>query len=162
MAKQRAIIKTNFGTIKLKFLPKYAPNNVAAFIKLAKEGYYNGTTFHRVVAGFLIQGGDPNTRTDDKASYGFGHPGYFIKLEAGPIKHDEGVVSTARFVDDLNTGMAQFFIVTKYSYFLDHEYSVFAKVIDGMDVVHKIENLPKDTRDVPFEKIEMTVTIVEE
>ena len=157
----RAIIKTKFGDIEVKFLPDVAPKHVANFIKLAKEGFYNGTIFHRVIPGFMIQGGDPNTKDSlKKDTYGQGGPGYSIKAEFSDMPHKRGTVSMAR-ANDPDTAGSQFFIVVEDSRFLDNKYSVFGEVVKGIGVTDKIVNLPRDERDNPKERVEMTVTISE-
>ncbi len=157
----RAIIKTKFGDIEVKFLPDVAPKHVANFVKLAKDGFYNGTIFHRVIPGFMIQGGDPNTKDSlKKDTYGQGGPGYSIKAEFSDIPHKRGTVSMAR-ANDPDTAGSQFFIVVEDSRFLDNKYSVFGEVVRGIGVTDKIVNLPRDERDNPKERVEMTVTISE-
>lgn len=157
----RAIIKTKFGDIEIKFYPDVAPRHVENFIKLAKSGFYNGTIFHRVIPGFMIQGGDPNTKdTLKKDSYGQGGPGHTVKAEFSDIPHKRGIVSMARAADPDSAG-SQFFIVVEDSRFLDRKYSVFGEVTKGIGVADKIVNLPRDERDNPKERVEMTVTIVE-
>ncbi len=157
----RAIIKTKFGDIEIEFYPDVAPRHVENFIKLAKDGFYNGTIFHRVIPGFMIQGGDPNTKdTLKKETYGQGGPGHNIKAEFNDIPHKRGIVSMARAADPDSAG-SQFFIVVEDSRFLDRKYSVFGQVKKGIGVADKIVNLPRDERDNPNERAEMTVTIVE-
>jgi peptidyl-prolyl cis-trans isomerase B (cyclophilin B) len=157
----RAIIKTKFGDIEVKFLSDVAPKHVESFIKLAKGGFYNGTIFHRVIPGFMIQGGDPNTKDSlKKDTYGQGGPGYSVKAEFSDIPHKRGIVSMARANDPDSAG-SQFFIVVEDSRFLDSKYSVFGEVIKGIGVADKIVNLPRDERDNPKERVEMTVTVVE-
>ncbi|MDF0677103.1 MAG: peptidylprolyl isomerase [Nitrospira sp.] len=157
----RAIIKTKFGDIEIKFYPDVAPKHVENFIKLAKSGFYNGTIFHRVIPGFMIQGGDPNTKdTLKKDTYGQGGPGHTIKAEFSDIPHKRGIVSMARAADP-DTAGSQFFIVVEDSRFLDGKYTVFGEVTKGIGVADKIVNLPRDERDNPRERVEMTVTIVE-
>ncbi|MBS0182349.1 MAG: peptidylprolyl isomerase [Nitrospira sp.] len=157
----RAIIKTKFGDIEIKFYSDVAPKHVENFIKLAKSGFYNGTIFHRVIPGFMIQGGDPNTKdTLKKDIYGQGGPDHTIKAEFSDIPHKRGVVSMARAADPDSAG-SQFFIVVEDSRFLDRKYSVFGEVTKGIGVADKIVNLPRDERDNPKERVEMTVTIVE-
>ena len=157
----RAIIKTKFGDIELKLYPDVAPKHVENFIKLAKDGFYNGTIFHRVIPGFMIQGGDPNTKDSlKKETFGQGGPGYTVKAEFSDLPHKRGIVSMARASDPDSAG-SQFFIVVEDSRFLDRKYTVFGEVTKGIGVADKIVNLPRDERDNPKERIEMTVTIVE-
>jgi peptidyl-prolyl cis-trans isomerase B (cyclophilin B) len=155
-----ANIETNFGKILFKLLPELAPETVRNFEKLAKSGFYNGTLFHRVIPGFMIQGGDPNTKTDDKGSWGMGGPGYNIKAEFSSRSHLRGIVSMARSQDPNSAG-SQFFIVTADSTFLDRQYTVFGEVTEGMDVADKIVNLNKDGNDCPLEKSPMIHVTVE-
>ena len=157
----RAIIKTKFGEIELKFFPELAPKHVENFIKLAKEGFYNGTIFHRVIPGFMIQGGDPNTKDSlKKDTYGQGGPGYTVKAEFSDTPHKRGIVSMAR-ANDPDTAGSQFFIVVEDSRFLDRKYTVFGEVTKGIGVADKIVNVPRNERDLPNDRIEMTVTILE-
>jgi len=147
-------IETNFGKILFKLLPELAPETVRNFIKLSQSGFYDGTLFHRVIPGFMIQGGDPNTKTDNKGSWGMGGPGYNIKAEFSSRSHLRGIVSMARSQDPNSAG-SQFFIVTADSTFLDRQYTVFGEITEGMDVADKIVNLNKDGNDCPLEKTPM-------
>lgn len=157
----RAIIKTKHGEIEIKFYPELAPKHVENFIKLAKEGFYDGTIFHRVIPNFMIQGGDPYTKeTRKKEEYGTGGPGYTIKAEFSDTPHKRGIVSMAR-AGDPDTAGSQFFIVVEDSRFLDRKYTVFGEVIRGIGVADKIVNEPRDAKDNPLNRIEMTVKIVE-
>jgi peptidyl-prolyl cis-trans isomerase B (cyclophilin B) len=157
----RAIIKTKLGDMEVKFYPDVAPKHVENFVKLAKAGFYNGTIFHRVIPGFMIQGGDPNTKDSlKKDTYGQGGPGHNVKAEFSDIPHKRGIVSMARAADPDSAG-SQFFIVVEDSRFLDRKYSVFGEVTKGIGVADKIVNLARDERDNPRERVEMTVTIVE-
>jgi peptidyl-prolyl cis-trans isomerase B (cyclophilin B) len=157
----RAIVKTKFGDIEIKFYPDIAPKHVENFIKLTKSGFYNGTIFHRIIPGFMIQGGDPNTKDSLKKDiYGQGGPGHTVKAEFSDIPHKRGIVSMARAADP-DTAGSQFFIVVEDSRFLDRKYSVFGEVTKGIGVADKIVNLARDERDNPKERVEMTITIVE-
>ena len=147
-------IETNFGRISIELLPDLAPETVRSFEKLARDGFYDGTLFHRVIPGFMIQGGDPNTKTDNKGSWGTGGPGYTIKAEFNSRSHRRGTVSMARAQDPDSAG-SQFFIVTSDSPFLDRQYTVFGQVTDGMDVADKIVSLQRDGNDCPLEKAQM-------
>ena len=156
-----AIIDTKFGSMEIRFFPDKAPKHVESFIKLAKSGFYDKTIFHRVIPGFMIQGGDPNTKDEkDKSRYGTGGPGYNVKAEFNDRPHVRGVVSMARSQDPDSAG-SQFFIVVKDSPSLDGKYTVFGEVVKGMEVADKIVSQPRDARDNPNERIEMTVKIVE-
>jgi peptidyl-prolyl cis-trans isomerase B (cyclophilin B) len=158
---QRAIIKTKFGDIEIKFFRDKAPKHVENFIKLAKSGFYNGTIFHRVIPGFMIQGGDPNTKDPNKKEvYGMGGPGYSVKAEFNDTPHKRGIVSMARAQDPDSAG-SQFFIVVEDSHFLDQKYTAFGEVVKGMGVADKIVAAPRDGRDNPNERLEMQVQIVE-
>ncbi len=160
MADTKAVIETKFGNIELKFFPEVAPNHVNNFIELAKKGFYDGTIFHRVIPGFMIQGGDPNSRNANKATHGTGGPGYTVKAEFSDKPHKRGTLSMARAADPNSAG-SQFFICVKEAPFLDKQYTVFGEVVSGMDVVDKIVSQPRDPRDNPNERIEMKVKIVE-
>lgn len=155
------VIETQYGNIEMQLLPYVAPNHVKNFIKLARSGFYDGTIFHRVIPGFMVQGGDPNTRGKDKSSYGSGGPGYTIAAEFNNQPHVRGTVSMARAGDPDSAG-SQFFIVVKNSRFLDKKYTVFARVIKGMEVVDEIVSQKRDKNDNPRERIEMLVQIVNE
>ena len=157
----QAIIETKFGSMEIRFFPDKAPKHVENFIKLAKSGFYDKTIFHRVIPGFMIQGGDPNTKDEkDKSRYGTGDPGYKVKAEFNDRPHVRGKVSMARAQDPDSAG-SQFFIVVKDSPSLNGKYTVFGEVVKGMEVADKIVAQPRDSRDNPNERIEMTVKIVE-
>ena len=150
----RAVINTNLGIIQFELLPDIAPETVRNFIKLAKSEFYVGTLFHRVIPKFMIQGGDPNTKESDKSVWGTGGPGYNIKAEFNSRSHLRGIVSMARSSDPDSAG-SQFFIVSSDSTFLDRQYTVFGQVTDGIDVVDKIVNLPRDDNDCPLQEAKM-------
>ena len=154
-AKQIATIVTNKGTITFELLPDLAPEHVKNFVDLAQSSFYNGTKFHRVIPGFMIQGGDPNTKTDDKTSWGMGSGPRRVKAEFSPASkasHVRGMVSMARG-NDPNSASCQFFIVQKDSLFLDNQYSIFGKVLTGLDVVDAIANTPRDSSDRPLQNV---------
>lgn len=155
-----ARIETNFGVIRFEFLPEIAPEHVRNFESLAKSGFYDGTLFHRVIPGFMIQGGDPNTKTDNKGSWGMGGPGYNIKAEFNSRSHLRGIVSMARSQDPDSAG-SQFFIVVNDSTFLDRNYTVFGQVIEGMEAADKIVTLPRDENDCPHQEAKMIKVTVE-
>jgi len=160
-ASQRAIIATRFGEIEIELLADKAPGHVKNFVDLAKKKFYDGTTFHRVIPGFMIQGGDPNTK-DKKAArsaHGTGGPGYQIKAEFNDTPHKRGIVSMARSQSPDSAG-SQFFIVVKDSGFLDRQYTAFGRVIRGLEVADQIVGSPRDARDNPNERVEMTVRIL--
>ena len=154
LAGEIAVIETRFGNIELEFLKDKAPGHVKNFKDLANKGFYDGTTFHRVIPGFMIQGGDPNSKSEDRSSHGMGGPGYTIKAEFNDTPHDRGVLSMARSQDPNSAG-SQFFIVVKDAHFLDGKYTAFGRVISGMDVADKIVDSPRDPRDNPNDRIEM-------
>jgi peptidyl-prolyl cis-trans isomerase B (cyclophilin B) len=160
MSETKAIIETKFGNIELKFFPDVAPNHVNNFIELAKKGFYDGTTFHRVIPGFMIQGGDPNSINPDKSKHGMGGPGYIIKAEFNKKPHKRGTLSMARAANPDSAG-SQFFICVADAPFLDKQYTVFGEVVSGMDVADKIVNQPRDTRDNPNERVDVKIRIVE-
>ena len=155
-----ANIETNHGKISFELLPDLAPETVRNFEKLTKDGFYDGTLFHRVIPGYMIHGGDPNTKTDNKGSWGMGGPGYNVKAEFSSRSHLRGIVSMARAQDPDSAG-SQFFIVTSDSAFLDRQYTVFGQVKEGMDVADKIVNMDKDGNDCPLEKVVMTKVSLE-
>jgi len=155
-----ANIETSFGKISFKLISELAPETVRNFEKLARDGFYDGTLIHRVIPGFMIQGGDPNTKTDNKGSWGQGGPGYNLKAEFSSRSHLRGIVSMARSQDPDSAG-SQFFIVTADSTFLDRQYTVFGEVTEGMDIADKIVNLERDGNDCPLEKVQMIRVTVE-
>lgn len=156
----QATIETKFGKIVFKLLPELAPEHVRNFVKLAQSGFYDGTQFHRVIPGFMIQGGDPNTKTPDKSKWGMGGPGYTIKAEFNTRSHLRGIVSMARAMDPNSAG-SQFFIVTADSTFLDRQYTVFGEVLEGMEAADQIVSQQRDRNDCPLQQITMKVTISE-
>ncbi|UCE78299.1 MAG: peptidylprolyl isomerase [Nitrospiraceae bacterium] len=160
MSDKRAIIKTKQGEIELRFFPDVAPNHVDNFMELAKKGFYDGTIFHRVIPGFMIQGGDPNSKDQDRSRHGIGGPGYTVKAEFNNRSHKRGTLSMARSSDPDSAG-SQFFICVADAPFLDKQYTVFGEVVRGMDVTDSIVNQPRDAGDNPNERVEMTVSIVE-
>ena len=153
-------VETNLGNIAIKLLPELAPETVRNFEKLARDGFYDGTLFHRVIPGFMIQGGDPNTKTGNKSSWGMGGPGYTIKAEFNSRSHLRGIVSIARAQDPDSAG-SQFFIVTTDSTFLDRQYTVFGEVLEGIEVADKIVNLQRDQNDCPLQEAKMLRVAVE-
>ena len=133
-----AVIKTIEGDMVIQFWTDAASGTVENFKKLARQGFYDGTTFHRIVKGFMIQGGDPNSKDPAKEnSYGQGGPGYNIKAEFNDHSHDLGVISMARSQDPDSAG-SQFFICLGPVHRLDHQYTTFGKLIKGQDVLEKI------------------------
>ena len=160
MSESRAVIETKLGNIEIKFFPDVAPNHVNNFIDLAKKGFYDGTIFHRVIPGFMIQGGDPNSKDHDKSRHGMGDPGYKLKAEFNDKSHKRGILSMARSGHPDSAG-SQFFICLADAPHLDRQYTVFGEVVSGLDIVDKIVSQPRDRRDNPNERIEMKVRIVE-
>jgi len=157
----KAVLETNFGRIVFELLPDLAPETVRNFVKLAQSSFYDGVLFHRVIPGFMIQGGDPNTKQPDKSKWGVGGPGHTIKAEFNSKSHLRGIVSMARAMDPNSAG-SQFFIVTTDSTFLDRQYTVFGQVTEGMDMADKIVNLLRDKNDCPHQEAKMIhVTITD-
>ena len=148
----------SWGDIVLKFYPDVAPNHARNFCKLASQNFYDGTTFHRVIPGFMIQGGDPNSKNADRSNHGMGGPGYHIKAEFNNKPHKRGVLSMARAQDPDSAG-SQFFICVADSSFLDGQYTAFGEVISGLEIADRVVNAKRDGRDNPLERIEMTVTV---
>ena len=148
-ATAKATITTKFGKIVVKFFPDLAPMHVKNFITLAEAGFYNGSPFHRVIPGFMIQGGDPT-------GTGTGGPGYTIDAEfTTKKKHTAGVLSMAR-TSNPNSAGSQFFVMVAPSPHLDGQYSIFGEVVEGLDVVNKIVSSPRDRSDKPLERVDMT------
>ena len=167
-------ISTKYGQIKILLMPDVAPKHVESFSLHAENGYYDGTIFHRVIPGFMIQGGDSNTKGKNKSIHGQGgHAAKFygigkienpstwnIPAEFSDLRHKKGVVSMAR-TNDPNSAGSQFFICTSDAFHLDGQYTIFGKVISGNLVLDKIVNNPRDNRDNPMERIEMEINICE-
>ena len=172
MDKDRAVISTQFGDIVLEFFDDIAPKHVESFKLHAQNGYYNGTTFHRVIPGFMIQGGDPLTKSDDRSRHGTGGNAakYFgignesnestwdLPAEFSPTPHERGILSMARSQNP-DSGGSQFFICVADARFLDNQYTVFGKVVSGLDVVDAIVSVSRYARDNPDDRIEMKVRL---
>lgn len=160
-----AILQTSLGNITIEFFPGAAPKHVNSFLNLSKTGFYDGTIFHRIVKDFVIQGGDPTTKNStQKDRWGTGGPGYTIDAEFNDIPHERGIISMAR-TGDPNSAGSQFFIVTKDARFLDNQYTVFGRVIDGMEIVDKIEDLPTNQssdQPIDFEKAKIQKVMIEQ
>jgi peptidyl-prolyl cis-trans isomerase B (cyclophilin B) len=150
-----AVINTTEGTMVVEFWTDAAPKTIANFKKLAKEGFYNGTCFHRVIKNFMIQGGDPNTKDPSKeASWGQGGPGYTVDAEFNDHSHQRGVISMARS-NDPNSAGSQFFICHGSPTQLDHHYTTFGKLIKGDDVLEKIATTPTHAPDRPDKRMDI-------
>jgi len=169
-----AVISTKFGDMVVEFFPDVAPMHVENFQILAEEGYYNGTTFHRVIPGFMIQGGDPNSKDLDRMNDGTGgRAGKFfgigrendpeswtVPAEFNDTPHQRGTLSMARS-QNIDSGSSQFFICHDNAPFLDGQYTVFGQLISGIEVVDQIVNSERDPRDNPLDRVEMTVSLVD-
>lgn len=150
----------SWGDIQLKFFQDVAPNHVKNMVKLAKDKFYDGTTFHRVIPGFMIQGGDPNSKDPDRSRHGMGGPGHRVNAEFSQRTHKRGTLSMARSQDPNSAG-SQFFICVAESKFLDGQYTVFGEVKSGMETVDRIVNAQRDGNDNPLDRIEMSICITE-
>jgi len=152
-AAEAAIIKTSEGTMVVEFYPEVAPNHVANFKKLARQGFYDGQCFHRVIRGFMIQGGDPNTKDESKKDlWGQGGPGYTINAEFNSKHHARGILSMAR-TPDPNSAGSQFFICHGDCGQLDGQYTVFGNLIKGDEVLEKIATAPTEGSDRPVKRV---------
>ncbi len=172
MDKDIAVITTKFGDIKLEFFDDIAPKHVESFKLHAQNGYYDGTTFHRVIPGFMIQGGDPLTKSEDKSRHGTGgnaakffgigsedsESTWDLPAEFSTTTHTRGILSMARSQNP-DSGGSQFFICVADANFLDNQYTVFGKVVSGMEVIDAIVSAPRDARDNPDDRIEMKVSL---
>ena len=172
MDKDIAVITTKFGDIKLEFFDDIAPKHVESFKLHAQNGYYDGTTFHRVIPGFMIQGGDPLTKSEDKSRHGTGgnaakffgigsedsESTWDLPAEFSATTHARGILSMARSQNP-DSGGSQFFICVADANQLDNQYTVFGKVVSGMEVVDAIVSAPRDARDNPDDRIEMKVVL---
>jgi peptidyl-prolyl cis-trans isomerase B (cyclophilin B) len=146
----------NYGAIRLRFFPDAAPRHVENFKKLVGESFYDGTTFHRVSPGFMIQGGDPNSKDSDPANDGMGGPGYSLDPEPNDLRHVEGSVAMAHGEGDTSSG-SQFFIVLRshddWKTQLDGQYTVFGEVSDGLEIARKIAWAPRDDHNRPLQPV---------
>ena len=157
---ERAVIETTAGSLVLDLWSDVAPGTVENFKKLANEGFYNGTAFHRIIKGFMIQGGCPNTKAGQKGMPGTGGPGYQIKAEFNPKSHVRGVISMARSASPDSAG-SQFFICHGDAKFLDRQYTAFGELVDGDDVLERIATVPTQgggggEKSTPIDRIELT------
>jgi peptidyl-prolyl cis-trans isomerase B (cyclophilin B) len=156
----RVLLKTKFGEMEIVLFPDLAPKHVESFLKLTKSGFYNGTIFHRILPGFMIQGGDPLTKDPaNRNKYGTGGPGYTVPAEFSKVAHEKGILSAAR-TQDPNSAGSQFFIMVEKSPHLDGQYTVFGEVVKGVEVAETIVSQPRDLKDNPVERIEMTIEVI--
>ena len=154
-----ATLQTDLGDITIKFFYDKAPNHVTNFVDLAAKGFYDGTMFHRVIPGFMIQGGDPNTKKAEDPMHPYGTGGNVengqekrLKAEFNDVSHKRGIVSMARSQNP-DSASSQFFIVVKDSTFLDNQYSAFGEVVSGMEVADKIASVPRGANDRPNQPV---------
>jgi len=168
-----AVVSTRYGDMVLEFYPEVAEKHVDSFLTHARNGYFNETTFHRVIPGFVIQGGDPNSKSDDRSTHGMGgHAANFygigqeddsnswmLPAEFNSRPHLTGSLSMARSQSPNSAG-SQFFICAGPTPQLDNQYTVFGQVVKGLDVIQKIVNSPRDRRDNPKDKVEMNVSVM--
>ncbi len=162
---EHAVIKTAYGEMTLAFWPDVAPKTVENFKKLAREGFYNGTAFHRIIKGFMVQGGCPNTKAGATGMPGTGDPGYKVKAEFNARPHVKGVISMARSSHPDSAG-CQFFIVHGDARFLDNQYTAFGALVKGEDVLEKLASVPTKSggggeKSTPIDRVAVeSVTIV--
>jgi len=156
-ATPRAIIHTNYGDMTVEFWPEVAPRTVDNFLKLSRENFYNGTAFHRIIKGFMIQGGCPNSKVGARGVPGTGGPGYQVKAEFNNRSHVKGVLSMARSSDPDSAG-SQFFICHGNADFLNNKYTAFGKLVSGEEVLNKIANVRCVGMEgsTPTERVEIT------
>ena len=152
--KEHLFIETDFGTIEIEFFPDKAPKHVEAIKKLANQGFYDETLFHRVIPNFMIQGGDPLSKQPNRALHGTGGPDFNIPAEFNDISHKRGICSMARSQHKDSAG-SQFFICVANVPYLDGQYTVWGEVISGMDIADKIVALKRDRNDNPLEPARM-------
>ena len=163
----RLVISTKFGEMHVRLYPDEAPRHVENFLNLAKMGFYDGLLFHRVVPGWLIQGGDPLSRNPDRQLHGTGGPGYSLSPEPNDRPHKRGALSMAKMprdvqiTRDFNDNGSQFFICVQDSSGLDRTYTVFGEVVRGIEVADAIVRVPRDEHDNPLEPVVMTITVKE-
>jgi len=159
-AAENAIISTSYGDMTLAFWPEVAPKTVENFKKLAREGFYDGTAFHRIIKGFMVQGGCPNTKAGARGMPGTGDPGYKVKAEFNEKPHVRGVISMARSASPDSAG-CQFFICHGEARFLDRQYTVFGSLVAGDDVLERIATVPTKSggggeKSTPIDRVEVT------
>jgi len=164
-ASEQAIIKTSYGEMTVAFWPDVAPKTVANFKKLAREGFYDKTAFHRIMSDFMVQGGCPNTKPGGKGMPGTGDPGYKVKAEFNDKPHVRGVISMARSSNPDSAG-SQFFICHGEARFLDKQYTAFGQLVGGDDVLERIASVPTkmgggSEKSTPIDRVEVeSVTVV--
>ncbi len=156
-----AVLDTTAGKITIEFFLTAAPKHVENFKTLARKGFYDGVKFHRVIKGFMIQAGDPNSKDNDPTNDGSGNAGYQLKQEFNSISHKRGIVSMARRGDSVDSASCQFFIMHRDRPELDNQYTVFGKAIAGMDVVDKIAETPTGPRDNPITPVVIKKVTIE-
>ncbi|MCA9421187.1 MAG: peptidylprolyl isomerase [Nitrospira sp.] len=155
------LVKTKFGEMEIVLFPDLAPKHVESFLKLTKSGFFNGTIFHRIIPGFMIQGGDPLTKDPaNRSRYGTGGPGYTVPAEFNRVAHEKGILSAARTADPNSAG-SQFFIMVDKAPHLDGQYTVFGEIVKGIEVADEIVSQPRDLKDNPLERIEMTIEVIQ-
>jgi len=159
-AAENAIISTSYGDMTLAFWPEVAPKTVENFKKLAREGFYDGTAFHRIIKGFMVQGGCPNTKAGARGMPGTGDPGYKVKAEFNEKPHVRGVISMARSASPDSAG-CQFFICHGEARFLDRQYTAFGSLVAGDDVLERIATVPTKSggggeKSTPIDRVEVT------
>lgn len=164
MTAPRVRLQTTAGDMLVELMPDVAPKHVENFVKLSSDGFYDGTRFHRVIPGFMIQGGCPNTKAD-KGGWGTGGPGWTVDAEFNQVHHERGILSMARSSDPNSAG-SQFFVVHGEAGFLDGQYTVFGKLLEGFDVLDEIAGaatVPGGEGSTPVEPVAITkATVVEE
>src|SRR5262245_8522473 len=161
-AARNAVIETDFGTIKIKLYPDIAPKHVQQFAKLAREGFFDGLAFHRAVPNLLIQGGDPNTRGDNRETWGLGAPGQpNVPAEFSDRPFKRGVLGAARRQGDVNSATSQFFICLRDFPTWNGQYTVFGEVTEGIEVVDKIATQPADSSQRLLQKAVMKKVTVQ-
>jgi peptidyl-prolyl cis-trans isomerase B (cyclophilin B) len=156
---EHAVLSTTYGDMTLAFWPDVAPKTVENFKKLAREGFYDGTAFHRIIKGFMIQGGCPNTKAGETGMPGTGGPGYKVKAEFNAKAHVKGVISMARSAHPDSAG-SQFFICHGEAKFLDRQYTAFGELVKGEDVLERIAGVPTKAsgggeKSTPIERVEL-------
>jgi len=156
------VLHTSLGNITIEFFPDDAPNHVSNFINLAETGFYDGTIFHRIIPNFMIQGGDPNTKSGEESTWGTGGPKEFVNAEFNDIKHNRGIVSMARAADPNSAG-SQFFIVHQDSNFLDGQYTVFGRIVtqESFETLDKIASVKTKSGDIPVDIEQVRITRAE-